>query len=73
MLATEQTRYTPMELAEMWGVRSYVLNYAINKARINPAARVGMIRLFAAEQVPRIKAALDSTRRPNRQENTAVA
>ena len=50
--------YTIGDLARQWGIRRDRLAYAIGRADIQPARRVGITRLFSTEQLPQIQAAV---------------
>ena len=50
--------YTVGDLSREWGIRRDRLAYAIGRADIQPARRIGITRLFTPEQLPAIKAAV---------------
>ena len=52
------------DIARQLGVPRARLDYAVDKAGIRERGRVGIIRLFSADQVPVIRAALGTVRTP---------
>lgn len=58
------------ELARRLGVARTRLHYAIEKAGIRECGRAGILRLFSADQIPVIEAAL-TTVRPHRSRGAA--
>lgn len=52
---------TLREIARECGVRTHVAKYAIAEYRIEPRQRAGIIRLFSADQLPAIQAAIRRT------------
>ena len=47
------------QLAERLNVSTHQLKYAIDQYRIAPVTRVGIIRVWSEDDIPRIKSALD--------------
>ena len=54
------------DVARMLGVARTRLDYAVQKVGIQERGRAGIIRLFSPDQIPAMKAALESVR-PQRQ------
>lgn len=46
------------QIAERLGVTSNRVSYAVAQYRIKPAGRVGILRVWSADDLPRIKSAL---------------
>ena len=63
MAQTQQERFTRRDLLRRYGVQGYVFDYATGKAGLEAAERVGPVKVFLAEQIPAIEAALAATRR----------
>lgn len=55
----EDRPLTVGQIARKLGKPVYQVTYAIQKARVDPAERVGVLRRFSPEGVGRIKSALD--------------
>ena len=50
--------FTVGRLAEALGESQYRITYALERGRIAPAARAGVIRLFTEAQIPQIREVL---------------
>ena len=63
---------TTGQLARRLGVPRTRLDYALDRAGIRERGRAGIIRLFALEQIPVIRAALDNVRPQSRTKGHAA-
>jgi hypothetical protein len=55
--------FTLGQLAEHFGVTNHRIKYAVERYKISPVTRVGILRVWSAEQLDAIKGALDRTAR----------
>ena len=58
---TQTDLLTAGMIAEQLGVPLHVLRYAIERAKIRPQTRIGIVRIWGVEQLPAIRAALAKT------------
>ncbi len=62
------------DLSRITGQRRYVINYAIQTYGPEPSGRVGITRVWAASDLPKIRSALKrSARSPQRAHRSAEA
>jgi len=55
--------YTTGDIARRLGVSRSAVSYAIDRARIEPVHRAGIVRLFSVDQWPEIVAACHAVNR----------
>ena len=53
-----QQPMTVTYLSRLWGVPVHQLRYALQRYRIEPATRAGIVGIYSADQLPSIRSAL---------------
>ena len=65
-MSNEKSSFTTGDLARHFGVSIAQLKYALETARVEPAERVGILRVYHAEQLAAVESAVNrTTRRPH--------